>query len=155
MRMYSKTKRGFTLIEILITVSIVGLLAAMAIPTFIKVTTKSKITSFSRDVKTLANASETYIMESGIWPPDTTTGIFPNELAGYFSKRSFESSTPIGGNWDYEEYASGITSGVGVVAPSFEEAEITKIDAIIDDGNLSSGQFQKIATDRYFWIIAD
>ena len=63
--MTSNSKRGFTLIVILIVVSVIGLLAAMAIPTYLKVTKKSRVTAFSRDIKTIANASETYIMESG------------------------------------------------------------------------------------------
>ena len=155
MRTHSKAKRGFTLIEMIITVSIIGLLAAMAIPTFVKVTKKSRVTAFTRDIKTITNASETFIMEAGIWPPDTTPGIFPEELAGYFAKRFFESDTSMGGNWDYEEFSSGITSGIGVVNPSLDESEFAKTDALIDDGNLSTGRFRKITDNSYFWVIAD
>ena len=151
----SYAKRGFTLIELLITVSVIGLMAAMAVPAYLKVTKSSRVTAFARNLKTISNASETYIMESGLWPPDTSTGEFPVELAGYFSKRFFESDTPMGGHWDYEEFDSGITSGVGVVNPSFDEVEIAKADAIIDDGNLATGQFRKIGDGRYYWIIAD
>jgi prepilin-type N-terminal cleavage/methylation domain-containing protein len=155
MRMNSKAKRGFTLIEMLITVSIIGLLAAMAIPTFIKVTKKSRVTAFSRDIKTLASASETYIMESGVWPPDTSAGVFPNELAGYFAKRFFESSTTMGGKWDYEEFSSGITSGIGVHNPNLDDSEFANVDAVVDDGNLSTGRFRKLSDTSYFWVIAD
>ena len=151
----SKSKRGFTLIELLIALVVIGLMAAMAIPTFLKVTKNSRIAAFGRDVKTLANASETYILESGLWPPDTSSGVFPNELAGYFSKRFFETETPVGGSWDYEEFDNGITSGIGVVDPALDEAELVRADAIIDDGNLATGQFRKIAGGRYYWVIAD
>jgi len=149
------SKRGFTLIELLIALVVVGLMAAMAIPTFLKVTKNSRVTAFARDVKTVANASETYILESGLWPPDTSSGVFPNELAGYFSKRFFETETLVGGNWDYEEFDSGITSGVGVVDPTLDEVDLAKADAIIDDGNLATGQFRKITNGRYYWVIAD
>lgn len=149
------SKRGFTLIELLIALVVVGLMAAMAIPTFLKVTKNSRVTAFARDVKTVANASETYILESGLWPPDTSSGVFPNELAGYFSKRFFETETPVGGSWDYEEFDSGITSGVGVVDPTLDEVDLAKADAIIDDGNLATGQFRKITNGRYYWVIAD
>lgn len=151
----STSKRGFTLVELLIALVVIGLMAAMAIPTFLKVTKTSRITAFARDVKTMANASETYILESGLWPPDTSSGVFPNEMAGYFSKRFFETTTPVGGSWDFEEFDSGITSGIGVVSPSLEEADLIKADETIDDGNLATGQFRRIADGRYYWVISD
>lgn len=151
----NRSKKGFTLIELLIVVTVISLLAALAIPTFLKVTRDSRATSFSRDIRTLASASETYILESGLWPPDTISGAFPNEMLGYFSERFFESATPMGGSWDFEQFDSGVTSAVGVVSPTLEEEDLAKADAIIDDGNLATGQFRKISDDRYYWVIAD
>ena len=92
---------------------------------------------------------------NNVWPPDTNTGVFPDEFAGYVARRFFESDTPVGGKWDIEEFDSGITSGVGVVDPSLDESELVKADAVVDDGNLATGQFRKIANGRYFWVIAD
>ena len=42
MGIHCKKEKGFTLIELMIVVVIIGLLAAMAIPRFMRVTTKSK-----------------------------------------------------------------------------------------------------------------
>ena len=100
------SKRGFTLIELLVVIVVVGLLAALAIPTFLKVTRDSRSTAFGRDVRTLATASETYILESGLWPPDKSSRAFPNEMLGYFSERFFESATPKGSRWDFEQFGS-------------------------------------------------
>ncbi len=150
-----KSKRGFTLIELLIAVSVIGLMAAMAIPTFLKVTANSRAAAFARDIRTLSAASETYIMESGMWPPDTTSGVFPSEMAGYFAQRFFETKTPMGGRWDYELYDSGVTSAVGVYQPTLTEEDLLKADSIMDDGSLTSGQFRKLGDDRYYWVIAD
>jgi len=154
-RKLKRSKRGFTLVELLIVVAVVGLLAALAIPYFLKVTQNSRAAAFGRDVRTLASASETPILESGLWPPDTTSGYFPDEMLGYFSKRFFESKTPMGGRSDFEQFDSGITSAVGVVSPTLPEEDLAKTDAIIDDGNLATGQFRKIADNRYYWVIAD
>ncbi len=149
------SKSGFTLIEILIVVAVIGLIASMAIPTFLKVKQNGRAAAFARDVRTIASASETYIMESGAWPPDSSSGTFPAELAGYFSKRFFESKTPMGGHWDYELFESGVVSAVGVSGPTVKEETILAADVVIDDGNLATGQFRKIANGRYYWVIAD
>ena len=155
MKSSRRPKKGFTLIELLVAVVVIGMLAAMGIPTYLKVTRNSRAAAVANDINTLANASETYIMESGQWPPDTTAGTFPNEMAGYFAKRFFESNTPMGGQWDFEQFDSGVTSAVGVVSPSLPEEEFVKVDSLIDDGNLATGQFRKIADERYFWVIAE
>lgn len=154
-RSIKRSKRGFTLIELLIVLTVIGLLAALAVPTFLKVTRNSRSAALGRDIRTLATASETYILESGLWPPDTTSGSFPNEMLGYFSERFFESATPMGGRWDFEQFDSGVTSAVGVVSPTLDEEDLAKTDEIIDDENLATGQFRKLADDRYFWVIAD
>lgn len=155
MKLSRRYKKGFSLIELLIAVSVIGLMAAMAIPTFLKVTRNSRAAAFGRDIRTLSSATETYIMESGQWPPDTSSGVFPSEMAGYFSERFFESKTPMGGRWDFEQFDSGVTSAVGVASPTLSEEDIAKADAIIDDGNLATGQFRKIADGMYYWVIAD
>ena len=140
------SKRGFTLIELLVVIVVVGLLAALAIPTFLKVTRDSRSTAFGRDIRTLATASETYILESGLWPPDTSSGTFPDEMLGYFSERFFESATPMGGRWDFEQFNSGVISAVGLVSPNLDEKALIKADAIIDDGDLAMGQSAKSQT---------
>jgi hypothetical protein len=61
----------------------------------------------------------------------------------------------MGGRSDFEQFDSGITSAVGVVSPTLPEEDLAKTDAIIDDGNLATGQFRKIADNRYYWVIAD
>ena len=155
MKSSRRPKKGFTLIELLVAVVVIGILAAMGIPTYLKVTRNSRAAAVANDINTLANASETYIMESGQWPPDTTTGTFPNEMAGYFAKRFFESNTPMGGQRNFEQFNSGVKLAVGVVSPSLPEEEFVKVDSLIDDGNLATGQFRKLADERYFWVIAE
>jgi len=61
----------------------------------------------------------------------------------------------MGGRWDFEQFDSGVTSAVGVVSPTLDEEDLAKTDEIIDDENLATGQFRKLADDRYFWVIAD
>lgn len=65
--MYSKaaTRKGFTLVEIMIVVVIIGLLASMAIPAFQKVRTSSLEKGILNDARQIGAASQQYFMEYG------------------------------------------------------------------------------------------
>lgn len=59
------SKAGFTLIEILIVVLIIGILAAIAVPQYQKAVEKNRAMQLLVSIKTLADAEEIYYMEHG------------------------------------------------------------------------------------------
>jgi type IV pilus assembly protein PilA len=56
-------RKGFTLVEIMIVVVIIGLLAAMAIPAFAKVRQQSRLKAVTNNLRQIANAAQSYMME--------------------------------------------------------------------------------------------
>jgi type IV pilus assembly protein PilA len=64
--MHTSSKKGFTLVEIMIVVVIIGLLAAMAIPAFQKVRTSSQDKSVTNNMRQLAAAADQYFLEQGV-----------------------------------------------------------------------------------------
>ncbi len=149
-----QSKKGFTLIEIMIVVLIVGLLAAMALPVFHRIASNSKTGVFAADIRMLQRAMEEYTLAEGLYPPDTSTGVWQNELSGYVSEAFFENETSLGGNWDIEYNDNGVTSAVGVADATSLAEDFVKVDDLIDDGDLSSGRFRQI-NGRYYWIIQE
>ena len=59
-------RKGFTLVEIMIVVVIIGLLAAMAIPAFQKVRETSRQKAMVNNLRQVASAGQQYILDKGV-----------------------------------------------------------------------------------------
>ena len=69
MNKYTRQK-GFTLVEIMIVVVIIGLLAAMAIPAFQKVRASSQDKAVLNNARQLSGAADQYYLEYGVSTAD-------------------------------------------------------------------------------------
>lgn len=58
--------RGFTLVEVMIVVVIIGMLAALALPQFQKVRTSAQDKSVTNNLRALASAADQYYLENGV-----------------------------------------------------------------------------------------
>ena len=58
-------KKGFTLVEIMIVVAIIGLLAAIAIPSFMKARTTAQKNSCINNLRQIESAKDQYAVEQG------------------------------------------------------------------------------------------
>ncbi|MEN6578114.1 MAG: prepilin-type N-terminal cleavage/methylation domain-containing protein [Phycisphaerales bacterium] len=67
-----QAKRGFTLVEILIVVVILGILAAIVIPQFTQASTEAKQNSLCSDLQSLRSQIELYKCQHNDMPPGNT-----------------------------------------------------------------------------------
>ena len=68
-----KRTKGFTLVEIMIVVAIIGLLVAIALPNFMKARRKSVIRSAQASLKQIEGAREQYLLDAGTNADTITT----------------------------------------------------------------------------------
>jgi len=79
-----KNKRAFTIIELIVVMTIIGILVLLAMPKFMGYTEKAMTTEILSNTKQLENASERYYMDKQDWPrlsDDSYTSIQVEEFA--------------------------------------------------------------------------
>ena len=115
------SKKGFTLVEIMIVVVIIGLLAAMAIPAFQRVRQNSRVSAMDNDARQLASAAQQYMLENSVTTVtvvyNSTTGTVGSPLsvyvkqlgAGYTDLNS--DALTVDGTFNFNHPQSGITAG--------------------------------------------
>ena len=61
----ARNKKGYTLVEIMIVIAIIGLLAAIAIPNYVRARATSQATGCINNMRRYDNASQTWALETG------------------------------------------------------------------------------------------
>lgn len=82
---YRHNEAGFTLIELVIVVAIIGILASIAIPQYGKVMSRAKYGKAVGDMTSLAQVAIAAYSDSpsGTWPADVGTNALPTEFKPY------------------------------------------------------------------------
>jgi general secretion pathway protein G len=65
-------KRGFTLIEMLIVITVIAILAVIVVPRLLSATRRSREASLAANLKQLRDAVERFEANTAAWPPSLT-----------------------------------------------------------------------------------
>ena len=121
-----RNKKGFTLIELMIVVAIIGILAAIAIPNFLKFQAKSKQSEAKTNLKGI------YTAETGYFGENNSYGTFPQanwEPVGK-SRYHFTLTGADSGGPDATEEGATSVSGAGPAVWTLSGDDYTPLQSV-------------------------
>lgn len=130
-----RRRGGFSLVELLMAVSIVGILAGLAIPNIKTVQYRARAADVAGDLEVVKIATVSYNGDQHSWPADAALGTVPPELNGYLPEGfSFQGN---GYELKFENYAlpSGLPGDPAtrqLIAVSVTATDQQLSDAIVE-----------------------
>jgi prepilin-type N-terminal cleavage/methylation domain-containing protein len=110
-------RKGFTLVEIMIVVAIIGILAVIAIPNFLRARRTSQANSCIANMKQIVGAVEAYRLAGNQDLPTVATLIAADGDDGSYIKASEEPKCPVTG----QDGASYTVAEDGVTCPNHDD----------------------------------
>lgn len=154
----SNNRSGFSLVEIMIVVMIIGLLAAFSIPAFAKARLKTQITRVVNDLKTFGEAFDMYASFNGQYPVDTHNTLPPG-MEEFIKQKNWDADA-FGGhyNWEGPSWGEGGSypyAGIALFGATAPASVMQALDAECDDGDLSTGWFRLMSNGRYTYVLEE
>lgn len=148
-------KRGFTLVELLIVIAVIGIVAAIAIPNMLTAIHKGKQKATMGDMKTIGTAVESYISDVSMAPG--AGGVTLLSQLEVYMESFYSKQLPVRDSWGepfhYESGPPGITQDLysvisygrdnqaSAIDPANSNYIVSSLDGFANDICFSNGTF--------------
>lgn len=141
----SRSPDGFTVIELLVVVTVIGLLAALAQPNLQRALLKARAAEAVADLNVIKVAVMSYLGENHRWPADVNRGKIPSGLAEYLPEDfSFVQEDY---TIDYDDWSTKKNGFVGLTVITKDEALGQAMLDLLGSNTWTNGK------DKFTWVI--
>jgi len=107
--------KGFTLIEVLMVVVIIGILASIALPQYAQFTSKAKVSEAVGVASAIRSAEEIYKMQFNAFSADLAGAGFTAPTMKYWGAPTYTPNSPSAGNYTVKFVMTGSTDWIQMV----------------------------------------
>ena len=141
---YLRNEKGFSLIELMIVVAIIGILANLAYPHYYRLIKKADAARVIGDLHSIHIAVSTHYTAEGVYPDDYYPGGKPKELEPYLAENfSFDLTPELDVKYDWENWSGKNGNPIwphtdtiyGVSVTTRDMALVNTIQGMLGDSN--------------------
>lgn len=160
-----RSASGFTLLELALVVTIIGIISAIALPSYQRIQRNTRFGALINDYRVFVGAFQQYSAVNAAWPAyGGSAGEFPQGMEAYLRATNWNQPSVFGGhyNWDRDVIHNGrkVKAAIAIYPTegsplTMTESEMQLFDNRYDDGNLATGAFQRGFGNNPLYIIED
>lgn len=152
--MTRRRRAAFTLIELLIVVTIVGLLARIAIPRVSQMRLRARAAHIVADMEVIRGAAFQVAADSGHWPEEAGHGTIPPIMAPYLPPAlSFTPDPGVVYDWRLTGMPNGDPGQATAAATMGMGVDVTDDELRIEVERSLAGQTTLVASGVIYWLI--
>jgi len=145
---------GFSLIELMMVVAIVGVLASAALPVYDDYATRARLVETALRLGNWSREFRRWEIANDRFPNDSHVGLPPGAVKTLnIIEAEWATPTALGGTWNWEGPDGYPYAGIAILNPTATVRDIAQLDYILDDGILATGKFRQTPNGRYTYII--
>jgi type II secretory pathway pseudopilin PulG len=151
-----RSSEGFSLLELIMVLAMVTMMGSLAVPVYAQYATRAGLVETTIRLANWSREFHRWEMNNGRFPNDSHIVLPPEALRTLNIVNSeWLAPTALGGNWNWEGVGAYDYVGISIVGATASISDISQLDSILDDGDLSQGVFRQTPNGRYTYILEE